>query len=423
VLSRVTIFPIPSILSSYAGYDNLTAGPDGNLWFTETDSNQIGKMTLTGTVTLYTLPGSGYRGLAGITRGSDGNLWFSDFYGGGVGKITPTGVVTEYSCGAGIGIAQGPDGNIWVTSGGSGGGNTTGQLDRVTPNGVITSYNPWGNTNPDPEDITAGPQGDTHVWFTEYTANKIAEFDTRTAALTEFNIPTANSGPRGITVGPDGNLWFTEFIAGKVARITPQGTVTEFRINTPKGVASHPLGITSGPTGDGHLYVTPEELGEVIQVSLPPNPVFTVYQIPVNNPVPTAIIAGPDQNIWFDASNSAIGQLTLHKTLRAAAMAVGTEWVRANSISAFFTDSDTGTRTNEFAELLRDRNASFASLGNHEGNILGSEATAIHHGEIPGGVGSRRFHMDASGVDLLFRLGAIPEYSAVDLAGIDRFSA
>ena len=31
-----------------------------------------------------------------------------------------------------------------------------------------------------------------------------------TDAITEFAIPTADSGPYGITAGPDGNLWFTE---------------------------------------------------------------------------------------------------------------------------------------------------------------------------------------------------------------------
>ena len=32
-------------------------------------------------------------------------------------------------------------------------------------------------------------------------------------------IPTANSGPTNITVGPDGKLWLTETSAGKIARV------------------------------------------------------------------------------------------------------------------------------------------------------------------------------------------------------------
>jgi streptogramin lyase len=46
-------------------------------------------------------------------------------------------------------------------------------------------------------------------------------------------VPTANSQPRAITNGSDGNRWFTEgteFTAApaKIARITPAGVITEF---------------------------------------------------------------------------------------------------------------------------------------------------------------------------------------------------
>jgi len=38
--------------------------------------------------------------------------------------------------------------------------------------------------------------------------------------ITEFPIPTAKSGPNGITAGPDGNLWFTEEAGNKIGQIT-----------------------------------------------------------------------------------------------------------------------------------------------------------------------------------------------------------
>jgi len=47
-------------------------------------------------------------------------------------------------------------------------------------------------------------------------------------------------------VGPDKALWFTEFIAGKIGRITTTGTITEYNIPTPD---STPRGITAGPDG------------------------------------------------------------------------------------------------------------------------------------------------------------------------------
>lgn len=50
-------------------------------------------------------------------------------------------------------------------------------------------------------------------------------------ALKQYRVPTANTQPRSITNGSDGNRWFTEgteFVPSAIARITPGGTVTEF---------------------------------------------------------------------------------------------------------------------------------------------------------------------------------------------------
>jgi streptogramin lyase len=50
--------------------------------------------------------------------------------------------------------------------------------------------------------------------------------------INEFTIPTADSVPRYITAGPDGNLWFTEFTANNIARMTTAGVITEFPVST-----------------------------------------------------------------------------------------------------------------------------------------------------------------------------------------------
>jgi len=52
-------------------------------------------------------------------------------------------------------------------------------------------------------------------------------------ALKQFKVPTADSQPRAITNGSDGNRWFTEgteftSAPAKIARITPAGVITEF---------------------------------------------------------------------------------------------------------------------------------------------------------------------------------------------------
>src|SRR3954463_3164709 len=52
-------------------------------------------------------------------------------------------------------------------------------------------------------------------------------------ALKQYRIPTADSQPRYITNGSDGNRWFTEsseFAPPQIGRITPAGNVTEFAV-------------------------------------------------------------------------------------------------------------------------------------------------------------------------------------------------
>jgi len=113
--------------------------------------------------------------------------------------------------------------------------------------GAVTEF-PLATANSGPQGITAGPDG--NLWFTEYNANKIGRI-TPAGVITEFSVPTAASGPNWITAGPDGNLWFTEWNANQIGRITPAGVVTEFFLPTAN---SGPAGITAGP--DGNLWFT-----------------------------------------------------------------------------------------------------------------------------------------------------------------------
>lgn len=84
-------------------------------------------------------------------------------------------------------------------------------------------------------------------------------------ALKQYKVPTANSQPRAITNGADGNRWFTlgtEFTNAPpaIARITPAGDVTEFRPPCADCIVTD---IVQGP--DGVLYYSSNnpELGRI----------------------------------------------------------------------------------------------------------------------------------------------------------------
>lgn len=88
----MTFFPVPTLDSFPSG---IATGGDGNLWFTETgpswiDGSRIGRITPAGSVTELPIPktiGFDYRALPQeITAGPDGSLWFTDLvYKGLVG--------------------------------------------------------------------------------------------------------------------------------------------------------------------------------------------------------------------------------------------------------------------------------------------------------------------------------------------------
>ncbi len=67
----------------------ISAGPDGNLWFTEANANRIGRITPAGTVTEFSAGISAGAVPLGITTGIDGNLWFAEGSGNKIGRISP----------------------------------------------------------------------------------------------------------------------------------------------------------------------------------------------------------------------------------------------------------------------------------------------------------------------------------------------
>jgi streptogramin lyase len=101
----------------------VSVGPDGNIWFIST-ANKIGKMTPTGSFTFYTLSTPGGSSLSQIRWGLDGHLWATviNTYPANqeVAKIDLSGSATLYNLPSSqdraAGIASGKDGNIWVVS-------------------------------------------------------------------------------------------------------------------------------------------------------------------------------------------------------------------------------------------------------------------------------------------------------------------
>ncbi|HUA75553.1 MAG TPA: hypothetical protein VL988_12415 [Solirubrobacteraceae bacterium] len=238
--------------------EGIALGPDGNLWFTEPSEEKVARISPTGTVKEFSLGKGFLESLfvtvtpTGIAAGPDGNLWFTiSSNPAGIGRITPTGTGSVFSSGLGAsskpqGIAAGPDGNLWFTESAN-----PAKIGRITTGGTITEFSTGLTPNSQPQGIAAGPDG--NLWFTESADPGRIGRVTPTGTITEFTTGlTTNSQPEGIAAADDGNLYFTEFKGpGRIGRITPSGTITEFATPTTN---SQPEQIAEGP--DGNIWFT-----------------------------------------------------------------------------------------------------------------------------------------------------------------------
>ena len=288
---------------------------------------------------LYTVPTSG-SAPQNIAAGSDGALWFTEYQADQIGRITTTAQFQEFSATTAgdnpLGIAKGPNGNVWFT------GQHGNTIDRITTSGTVTSYSiPTLNSAPD--SITTGPDG--NLWFTEYEGPKIGRVSSSGTGFAEFTL-ASGSDPNGITVGPDGALWFADCGGNAIGRITTTGSISTFSL--PSG--TRPYAIVTGSdralwfadcsdfvgrmttTGTLTKYTIPGN-GEASDVALGPDGaiwftvqtiptetqsvgristsgVMTLYSVPGSNPFPEGITKGPDGAIWFTELNAGqIGRL------------------------------------------------------------------------------------------------------------------
>jgi streptogramin lyase len=281
--------------------EQITAGPDGNLWFTSISNSTISRMTPAGAVTTFS--GPGIVSPFDITAGPDGNVWFTNRGASSVGRITPSGVVTAFPVDPGpFGITAGPDGNLWFTTGISLANDPS--IGRITPAGVVTMF-PVPDSFASLFFITTGPDG--NLWFTDRRGNQAVGRITPSGVITVFSSPSLSS-PVGIAAGSDGNVWVANQGAGAISRVTPSGTITR--------VAN--LDLTVGglyritPGTDGNLWFSNTKPSKPYKASiwrLTPAGQYTRFCDPRPR-LASGITSGPDGNVWFtNETVSSIGRI------------------------------------------------------------------------------------------------------------------
>ena len=268
-------------LTANAGVQDIVMGPDGALWFTETNVNKIGRVTTAGVMTEFPLP-LPLGGPVNITSGPDGALWFVG--SGGIGKLTTSGATTLFPVQASK-ITAGPDGALWF-SGFSGTLNTGPAIGRITTTGTVTWYGLPNSSHP--VSIVSGPDG--ALWFVDISGS-IGRITTA-GSITQYPVPLLdNVGEFGkhLAVGSDGALWFG-FGNDLIGRITTGGVLTQYssgRNNTANQIVSGP---------DGAMWFVTYSSGQIGRITT--SGAVSFYDVPPSLYAGLGLALGPDGALW-----------------------------------------------------------------------------------------------------------------------------
>jgi hypothetical protein len=204
---------------------DITAGPDGKLWFTENaDPGGIGRISTDGEITEFREGLTANAGPRSIALGSDDALWFTESASpGAIGRITSSGAITEHTLGLTPGsspwqITPGPDGNMWFT-----GNADPGLIGRITvPPAVETKNAQFVRETSANVRASIGANAQDTTFYVEYGPS--TELGSQTASLSA------------------GNGWKAEHFEAPLSELA-LATTYHYRV-----VATNSAGITYGET-------------------------------------------------------------------------------------------------------------------------------------------------------------------------------
>jgi virginiamycin B lyase len=327
-----TITEVPAGVSAAtngtANPQEIAAGPDGNVWFTDGDSS-VYRATLNGMITPFQVNEEGVapndiiagQGVLWFTQGSGGNTNNGGFPAS-IGCITTAGAVSQFlvpssaTAAPGLdGITFGNDGNLWFTEVGL---NQIGRLvpspsapcgwsnffnEYPLPAGNVLGQTGGGNAETAADSLTSAA-GD--LYFTEPGANAIGiMYEGPTLPGTHFvgQVRIPGAAPLGITQVGGKTLWFTEGGGADKIGSIPAGAfppkVTEYPL--PSSI-SGPWSITADAAGD--VWFTDNTGVTCLNPLFGPGQQMGVHAAPTASSNPEGITVAQDGAIWFVESNA-----------------------------------------------------------------------------------------------------------------------
>ena len=296
----VTTIPMPSLHEP----SGIVQGTDALIWVTSTTNDELISINPATDEAIGT-SGTNLGDISAptaITVGPDGALWWTNSDNHSIGRRDPDGTTTHFTD-AGIvdpeGIAAGP-GGLWFTSTAN---NTVG---LIITSGTISLYTSADVVSP--TSIALGPDGS--MWFTN--AASIGRITTDGSAAITKVTPAAITAPRQITAGPDGNLWVTNGTGNSLVRLTTSGTATAYTgasFNNPVAVAfgsDNAIWFSAVNTGAGNSTIVRFSTGATVGSMRP-------FVVPGD---PNAIVRGRDNALWVAGGTGRMTRVTTNGAVR-----------------------------------------------------------------------------------------------------------
>jgi len=271
----------------------IAPAPDGSIWFTDSRTSRIGRVS-EGKVVTFATPTRFSRPFD-IVAAPDGNMWFTESNGGRLGRITNDGTITEvhaHDFNHLYGICIGPDGALWFT----GTGAESNLVGRITMTGQQSEFPIMAAF-----DITAGPDG--NLWISG--GDSIYQMTVTGNVTLVKTIQDAQIGQ--LVFDADGNLWFWSVNGLVAARLLYSQEIVIGRLTTAGALKAYPLGkdyVVTDLTaaygkiwaayahGDGSGLAEIDEQGKITTHFAP--------QCDVSH----GVALGADGNIWFTCFKS-----------------------------------------------------------------------------------------------------------------------
>ena len=150
-----------------------------------------------------------------------------------------------------------------------------------------------------PHGIAAGPDGAT--WVANRAASQIVRM-TGDGVISSFDLESGVD-PFSIVQGPDGAMWFTLNNGSRIGRLTPSGAFSEFPVRD----RAFPTGIAVG--ADGAIWFSQRGISSIGRITLGGE--YAEWHTLTGRAAPLGIAAGPDGALWFTLpAVNAIGRLT-----------------------------------------------------------------------------------------------------------------